>query len=166
MGWCFNLQTARDRSQGTSCSSLLRKSVEMPGTAGEYSLWFDRHEADRSVARKHKAKRSMVFIADEHQALNSAFKRKRQDALIITLSSFATTISQHGKAFGIGPGERVYDFASYDFDIAWLCIAIPVSWSISMHPISTRKEKRPRRLDIEVQCDYYFYNTINMSPDY
>ncbi|EZF27400.1 hypothetical protein H112_00505 [Trichophyton rubrum D6] len=79
----------------------------MPGTAGEYSLWFDRHEADRSVARKHKAKRSMVFIADEHQALNSAFKRKRQDALIITLSSFATTISQHGKAFGIGPVGKV-----------------------------------------------------------
>ncbi|KAM5449449.1 NRPS cluster protein [Microsporum audouinii] len=54
---------------------------------------------------------------------------------IITHSSFATAINHHGKVFGVCPGERVYDFASYSFDIAWFnalqslshgaCLCIP-----------------------------------------
>ncbi|ETS76399.1 hypothetical protein PFICI_11786 [Pestalotiopsis fici W106-1] len=38
---------------------------------------------------------------------------------VMTHSSFSTGIKHHGSVFGIGPGERVYDFASYSFDIAW-----------------------------------------------
>ncbi|KAM5435090.1 putative secondary metabolism biosynthetic enzyme [Microsporum canis] len=54
---------------------------------------------------------------------------------IITHSSFTTAINHHGKVFGICSGERVYDFASYSFDIAWFnalkslshgaCLCIP-----------------------------------------
>ncbi|EFE30955.1 uncharacterized protein ARB_02149 [Trichophyton benhamiae CBS 112371] len=103
---------------------------------------------------------TMVVIADEHQALNLGFSASAKPHLlpstdpsdvlmvlftsgstgspkgtIITHSSFATAISHHGKVFGIGPGERVYDFASYSFDIAWFnalqslshgaCLCIP-----------------------------------------
>lgn len=38
---------------------------------------------------------------------------------IISHTSFSTAIKHHGPVFGIGPGERIYDFASYSFDIAW-----------------------------------------------
>ena len=39
--------------------------------------------------------------------------------IVINHSSFATAIEYQSAIFLIGPGERVYDFALYSFDIAW-----------------------------------------------
>ncbi|KAF2716895.1 acetyl-CoA synthetase-like protein [Polychaeton citri CBS 116435] len=37
----------------------------------------------------------------------------------ITHTGFASSIAHQSTAFGMGPQSRVYDFASYSFDIAW-----------------------------------------------
>lgn len=39
--------------------------------------------------------------------------------IVLTHSALATAIKYHAPLFGIKPGERVYDFASYNFDVAW-----------------------------------------------
>ena len=39
--------------------------------------------------------------------------------VVISHSAFATAIKYQSNIFQLGPGERIYDFASYSFDIAW-----------------------------------------------
>jgi amino acid adenylation domain-containing protein len=39
--------------------------------------------------------------------------------VVINHNNFASAIFYHGKIFDIGPGQRIFDFASYSFDISW-----------------------------------------------
>ncbi|EFR04177.1 hypothetical protein MGYG_07184 [Nannizzia gypsea CBS 118893] len=145
---------ARYRDQGAGGSPVLRKirldacgelivasrknkqMAEVPGTTKRLWLWFT--SGGQALNLSAIAKTRLLPSTDPSETLMVLFTSGSTGlpkGTIITHSLFATAINHHRKVFGIGPGERVYDFTSYSFDIAWFnalqslshgaCLCIP-----------------------------------------
>lgn len=79
---------------------------------------------------------------------------------IITHSSFSTAIKHHGPVFGIGPSERVFDFASYSFDIAWFNVLQALSHGACLCVPSESERKN----DLEESLSRFQATFIFLTP--
>lgn len=71
------------------------------------------HEAIHTVSLPEVDPASPLFI------LFTSGSTGTPKGVIISHNNFASAIAYHGEIFDIAPGQRIFDFASYSFDISW-----------------------------------------------
>ena len=101
-----------------------------------------------------------VQPSDQLMILFTSGSTGKPKGTIIPHSSFSTAIQHHGPAFGIDADERIYDFASYSFDISWFNVLQAFSHGACLCVPSETERKN----DLEGSISRYNASFLFLTP--